>query len=70
MNDSFSNRIKIALTLLVLVIVTGMIGYSLIEDWSYLDCLYMTVITISTVGYCETGELSTGGEKWKKKLLS
>lgn len=62
MNVSFANRIKIAVILLALIIIAGTIGYSLIEPWSYLDCFYMTVITISTVGYSEIKPLSTGGE--------
>lgn len=36
---------------LILLALTGMIAYSLIEGWSLLDALYATVITITTVGY-------------------
>src|SRR5690349_7295219 len=31
--------------------LTGTVGYSLIEGWSPLDALYVTIITITTVGY-------------------
>jgi len=48
-------RLLIALVLLLLIIVGGTIGYKLLtgrqHDW--LDCLYMTVITLATVGYGE-----------------
>jgi len=48
--------------LLVTIIISfGTIGYMLIERWSLLDSIYMTIITLSTVGYKEVGELSTGG---------
>ena len=35
------------------IIACGTIGYMVIEGWAFLDALYMTVITISTVGYSE-----------------
>jgi len=44
------------------VIVVGAGGYMIIEGWSFLDALYMTVITITTVGYAEVHPLSTGGQ--------
>jgi len=46
---------------LIIVIAIGVVGYRLIEGWSLLDCLFMTVTTISTVGYREIHPLSTGG---------
>jgi len=46
---------------LLLVIAIGVIGYRIIEGWPFLDTLYMTVITLSTVGYNEVGHLSTAG---------
>jgi voltage-gated potassium channel len=49
------------LVLLFLVILIGMTGYHLIEGWPFLDCLYMTVITIFTVGFHEVGDLSSLG---------
>ena len=47
--------------LLVLIIVIGVIGYRIIEGWSLFDALYMTIITITTVGYQEVHPLSVGG---------
>lgn len=46
---------------LVAIIAAGVVGYTLIEGWSFLDSLYMTVTTITTVGYNEVHPLSTGG---------
>jgi len=41
--------------------VAGTIGYCLIEKWSWFDGLYMTVITLATIGYGETHPLSPAG---------
>jgi voltage-gated potassium channel len=43
------------------VLVIGTVGYNLIEGWSLLDGFYMTVITISTIGYREIHEMSNSG---------
>ena len=48
--------------LIFLVIFIGTIGFHLLEGWSLLDCLYMTVITIFTVGFREVKELSPQGQ--------
>jgi voltage-gated potassium channel len=48
--------------LLLIMILIGIIGYHFIEGWSFLDCLYMTVITIFTVGFKEVKELSPQGQ--------
>jgi voltage-gated potassium channel len=39
----------------------GALGYVLIEGWGFLDALYMSVITLTSVGYMEVHPLSTGG---------
>jgi len=54
-------KLKIALGALLIVIVIGTLGYSLIEGWNILDSLYMSVITISTVGFQEIHPLSSTG---------
>ena len=38
-----------------------MIGYEVIEGWSFIDALYMTVTTITTVGFTEVHPLSFAG---------
>lgn len=54
-------RLLTAFFLFVLVAVVGIVGYYMIGDgrWSLFDCLYMTTITLSTVGY---GEVLPGME--------
>ncbi len=46
---------------LVIIIAAGVIGYVIIEEWSFVDALYMTIITITTVGYAEVHPLTTSG---------
>lgn len=54
-------RLKAVLLILVAVIAFGTVGYALIEKWSLLDALYMTIITLSTVGFREVYSLSPSG---------
>ncbi len=53
----------------VLVVTTGIIGYMTIEGWSFFDSLYMTIITISTVGFGEVHVLSTAGRAFNIFLV-
>jgi voltage-gated potassium channel len=46
-----------------------MLGYMLIEGWSLLDSFYMTIITISTVGYSEVNKLSDTGRIFTSTLI-
>lgn len=52
-----------------LVLVGGTAGYHLIEGWSWLDGLWMVVITLTTVGYGETQPLSTVGRIFTMGLI-
>ncbi|MFC1950047.1 potassium channel family protein [Chloroflexota bacterium] len=54
-------RLKWGVCILATIIVAGVIGYVVIEDWSFIDALYMTIITITTVGYAEVHPLTTAG---------
>jgi voltage-gated potassium channel len=49
------------LIILLIILFIGTIGYMSIEGWSPLESLYMTVITITTVGYGEVKEVSVAG---------
>jgi voltage-gated potassium channel len=55
-----NRRIRIAASLLALTLLIGVAGYKLIggPQWSVLDCVYMTVITLTTVGYGETHDMA------------
>jgi voltage-gated potassium channel len=54
-------QLKFGFIFLLLVLTVGTLGYMIIEGWEPLSALYMTVITITTVGYGEVAPLSLGG---------
>ena len=56
-----SAKILKGIFILLIVLIIGTIGYMIIERWSFLDSIYMTVITITTVGYREVGNVSEAG---------
>lgn len=51
------------------LLVVGTVGYKLLEGWSWHDALFMTVITLSTVGYGEVRPLSGVGELFTVGLI-
>lgn len=51
-------KILIPLGIITVVLVMTVIGYMLILDIGFVDALYMTVITISTVGYTEVAQMT------------
>ena len=54
-------RFLISFFLIFLVLVCGTLGYTLIEQWDIFNSFYMTIITISTVGFHEVSELGLQG---------
>jgi len=58
-----------AVALLLCITAGGTAGYMLVEGWSAWDAFYMTVITISTVGYREVHPLSRAGQGFTVALL-
>jgi voltage-gated potassium channel len=55
--------------MLVACLAAGTAGYALIEGWPWFDALYMTVITVGTVGYQEVHPLSTAGRTFTMFLI-
>lgn len=47
------SKITIAILLLISILIVGIVGFRIVMDLSWVDSLYMTVITITTVGYRE-----------------
>ncbi len=47
---------------MLLILLIGTIGFKLIEGWSWFDSLFMTITTITTIGFSEAFPLSRAGE--------
>jgi len=54
-------RIRVALGILLFIVFIGVAGYMLLEQLDFVNALYMTIITISTVGFGEVRVLSEAG---------
>lgn len=54
-------KIILLSVLMLAMIFSGTLGYHFLLGWSWVDALYMTVITITTVGFGEVRELGTEG---------
>ncbi len=64
-----TRRFALAVSLVALMTVIGAVGYILIEHMSLLDAFYMSVITISTVGFGEVKPLSPAGRLFTIGLI-
>lgn len=60
---------RLAVLLVALVLVAGTIGYMVVEGWSAWDALYMTVTTVTTVGFREVHPLSWRGQAFTVVLI-
>lgn len=67
--EGVSRRFFVMCTVLVLIVLSGTLGYAWLEGWSVGDGFYMTMITLSTVGYGETNELSSTGRIFTVSLI-
>lgn len=66
------DRTKILIISVVLffgLLALGVSGYMVIEGWPFMDALYMTVITIATVGYGEVHKVSAAGQIFTVLLI-
>lgn len=55
----FKSKLYKAVLLLLVVIITGVAGYMYFSDDTFINALYMTIITITTVGFGEVHPLSS-----------
>lgn len=58
----FRSKIYLAIVLMVLVLLVGAVGYRFIADYSWVEAFYMTIITVTTVGFGEIRPLSAEGQ--------
>src|SRR5580698_1973409 len=64
-----ARRVALGIGLVAVLTLVGSAGYMLIEHMSFLDALYMTVITITTVGYEEVKPLDTAGRIFTVSII-
>lgn len=62
-------RIILSISLLIIVTFVGILGFAFIEGYSWLDSTYMTIITMSTVGFGTLEELSPAGKLFSISLI-
>jgi voltage-gated potassium channel len=66
---SLLSRFRLPLALLAAVLAYGVGGYVLLEGWSLLDAVYMTVTTLTTVGFREVRRLDGSGQVFTVSLI-
>ncbi len=54
----FKTKLYFSIILLIIVVVIGVTGFMIVSNESFVDALYMTIITMSTVGYGTLHELN------------
>lgn len=69
-SDEARRRLLRVFAVLCGVIVMGTFGFMIIEGWAITDAFFMTMITISTVGYGSPSEMSDLGELFTAFLIT
>jgi len=64
-----TERLIFVLGMVLVLLSGGTVGYMLIEGWGWHDAFFMTVITLSTVGYGEVRPLTQLGESFTIILI-
>lgn len=62
-------KLAVAGSLIVGVLIMGTAGYMMLQGWNLLDAVYMTVITVATVGFHEVGDLTATGRIFTMVLI-
>jgi len=66
---SYRHRIGIALVILAIVLLAGTAGFHIIEGWSWFDGFYMTLTTMTSIGYGEIHPLTHAGRVFNSFLI-
>ena len=69
MRRLFRSEIFGALFLVFCVVMAGVLGFRIFSGYSWVDSMYMTIITITTVGYGEVHPLSPGEKIFASLLI-
>lgn len=62
-------RLRLGILAILVILLIGTLGFHLIEGWSWFDGMYMTLITLTTVGYQEIHPLSPAGRVFNVIVL-
>jgi len=62
MMQLFRSKIYLALSLMLTVLAFGVLGYRFVSDYSWVDAFYMTIITVTTVGFSEVRPMGPEGK--------
>lgn len=65
----FLRRFVIGFVLLLTTIITGIIGFMVISDYTFMEAYYMTIITLASVGYNEVKPLDEAGKLFTTILI-
>jgi voltage-gated potassium channel len=62
-------KLILSIVVILFILIAGTVGYEYIEGASFLNAFYMTVITITTVGFNEVFPLSNAGKYFTVFLI-
>lgn len=69
MQNLLKNQLLLAFLLLLLLFFAGGVGFRLLSDLTWLNAFYMTLITVTTVGFGEIGPVSDASKLWTMVLI-
>ena len=69
MSSRFSRRVVVVFAMLGTIVLAGTIGFVVIERYSWFDAFYMTLTTITTIGYQELRPLDHAGRVFNSFLI-
>lgn len=56
------SKMVLALSLMVVVLLFGVVGYKMLSDFTWIEAIYMTIITVTTVGFSEVRPLDANAK--------
>ncbi|MEE9362805.1 MAG: potassium channel protein [Cellulophaga sp.] len=69
MEKLFRSKIYIAFGLLTIVLSSGVLGYKFLANYTWIDAFYMTIITVTTVGFSEVRPMDTETKLFTVSLI-
>ena len=58
----FRSKLALALSLMIIVFIIGVIGYKYVASYTWVEASYMTIITVTTVGFSEVRPLDESAQ--------